>query len=232
MCTIFKMKITTYVVSIIVAVLLFLNFFNNNLLSIYALYGKYQCNNISSKLINIVVEEQLTQDIKDKIVVYKNTDYSTLDFNTSVLNSVSNNIIKNIQLYFYELEQGILSDDIFVRLGINVEKNKTKRGIVYEVPFSRAFNNIFISDLGFKIPVRYKLIGEITGQIVSDIKEYGINNALLEISLKVKSKVSVSLPLISEQDEFIVSVPLVVKLIQGKIPDSLLGTGVLMEGKR
>ena len=93
----------------------------------------------------------------------------------------------------------------------------------------QVFNNVLLKNLGVKIPVRYRLIGNVKGQIISLVREYGINNALVEINLEITSNVAVSLPLLSENEKMIVTVPLVMKLIQGEIPNYFFGSNVLGE---
>ena len=222
-----KKKLFFFVLNLFIVSMLILNFLSNNLMPIFISYGKYQCNNISTKLINYVITEYMTEQIKDEIVINSDNEKISLDFNTSILNSIVSSSIKKIHYYFYQMERGNLTEEISQKIGINLSQDKKNKGVIYEIPFSRAFNNIFIANLGINIPVRYQLTGEITGQIVSNLKEYGINNALLEINLEISSKTMIIVPLLSEEETLKVSIPLVMKLIQGEIPEFFLGTNIL-----
>ena len=53
----------------------------------------------------------------------------------------------------------------------------------------------------------------------TNIKEYGINNALLEVSILVEVNMRVNLPFVSDNISISSSLPVSVKLIQGTIPD-------------
>lgn len=53
---------------------------------------------------------------------------------------------------------------------------------------------------------------------MTEVKTYGINNALLEILLKVTVNMYVGLPFKSEEVTVTVSSPLVLKMITGDIP--------------
>lgn len=222
-----KRRILFFVISLFACFLLVINVLSNKLMPVISNYGAYQCNNIITRIITSIVETQLKEEIKDQIVVYYNEDPTSLDFNTSILNSMLNNSLKLAQQYLYKLEQGILDEELLSIAGIEVSKENIKRGIVYEIPLSRAFDNVVIGNLGISVPVRFKLAGEVSGQIVSTVREYGINNVLIEISLEISSKFMVLVPIISSEEEAVVSVPVVMRIIQGEIPDSFYGSHVL-----
>jgi len=225
--TIIRRRLFLFFVNIIVIFVLVMKFLNDSLMPVILEYGRYQCSNISTKLINLVVEETITPKIKNEIIIYDENNVTTINFNTAVLNSISSNAVKKLQTYFYELEKGSLDESVLQKLGLDLEKKRLKKGIIYEVPISRAFNNSLIANYGMKIPVRYQIIGEIKSQIVSTLEEYGINNALLEIKLEIISKTKITIPLLSADENIVVSVPLVMKLIQGEVPDAFLGTNIL-----
>ena len=224
-----KKRIWFFFVNLFAVFVFLLQFLNESLMPGIYEYGRYQCKNISSRLINYIVSSQISEDIKSEIVVYNDEHNVSIDFNTSILNSVASNAVKKLQLYFYLLENGKLNEEILNILEINVDEEELYKGIVYKVPVGSVLKNSLISNLGVEIPVRYKLVGEVRGQIVCSLKEYGINSALLEINLEIKSNVMVVVPLMEENEEIVVSVPLVIQLIQGEIPESFLGTSILGE---
>ena len=53
-------------------------------------------------------------------------------------------------------------------------------------------------------------------------ERYGINNALLEVGINVKVTSKINLPFISKDVEVSTTVPIVMKIIQGKIPNMYL----------
>jgi sporulation protein YunB len=167
--------------------------------------------------------------LDNQIVIYNNSDVVSIDFNTSILNSISSNAIRKIQKYLYMLEHGELEEEVVQFLGLNVGEENLKKGIVYEIPFTRVFNNILMNNLGLSFPVRYRVIGDLKGKIVTSIKEYGINNALIEINLEITARTMVSIPMISEEIVNVIVAPLVVKVIQGEIPDAFIGENILGE---
>ena len=73
-------------------------------------------------------------------------------------------------------------------------------------------------DLGPKIPVKASVIGNVTSNIKTDLEEYGINNTLLKIYINVEININFIMPFVSQNIKVENEVPLVVKLINGRIP--------------
>ena len=74
--------------------------------------------------------------------------------------------------------------------------NLLKKGIIYEIPMGLVSSNVFLSNLGPKVPLKLFLVGDVTSNITSKVTEYGINNALLEIGVNVEVTTKINLPFI------------------------------------
>lgn len=219
-----KKRLIFFLINVFLCFIFIINYLNNTFLPLFIEYGEYQSVNITTKILNIAIEEQMNDLVKDQVVLKKEGD---VDFNVEILNSVSCNIINRSQQILYALEKGYLDNEIIKKLNLNVGKEFLNKGVFFEVPVSMLLNNSLIGNLGVTIPVRYNLIGEIKGELISSIKEYGINNALIEIKLQINAKSKILVPLKTKEKEIIVSAPLIVKIIQGQIPDYYLGTQVI-----
>lgn len=215
-----KYKLLFFVMSIISVYSISISFLKKQLLSNVLKYGEYQCENITTKLINYVVEKNISNDLKYEMVVYTENEIVSIDFNTAVLNSLSSKAIKQLQIYYDQLRYMQLDENVMDELNL-------ANSNLYQIPSSLVFKNPFIGTITPNIPIRYALMSELTSEIVSNLREYGINNALLEIKLDVKVNIMVDIPVLSKEKEIIVSVPLVIKLIQGNIPDSFFGQNVI-----
>ena len=84
------------------------------------------------------------------------------------------------------------------------------------------FNNGLLANLGPKVPVKISLIGDIVTDIVTDIKEYGINNALIQIGIKVKVNEQVILPFATNEISIETNIPLIIKMVKGEVPSYYL----------
>ena len=89
----------------------------------------------------------------------------------------------------------------------------------YKIPFTVIFKNKFLNNIGPKVPIKVKLIGGIINNFETKVTNYGINNALIEVILKVQVVEQVILPFTSKKIEVELNVPVALKLIQGNVPN-------------
>lgn len=222
---VYKKKIMIYLFSIVVCSACILNWFSSSLMPVVVSYGDYECQNTIVSITNNVIE-QLNHMIKDESIIEFNEEESSLNYNVEILNSITITAISKLQYYLNKLEKGEC-DDFLRKDKSNDEMLFLRNGIVYSIPVSKIFNNSVISSLFGNILVRYKMIGQISGEIISEISEYGINNALIEIKLKIKAKVQTIAPTMTDQKKIEINVPLSMRLLQGKIPNIFYGSQVI-----
>ena len=98
-------------------------------------------------------------------------------------------------------------------------------GIIYNIPLGQASGNALIANLGPKVPVRFSVIGDPHTDVEKNIKPYGINNALIDISVLIEVKVRVIIPFASETIVVKNSVPVSIQAVQGDVPDYYNGSG-------
>lgn len=84
-------------------------------------------------------------------------------------------------------------------------------------------DSTLLSNIGPKIPIKFSLIGDVTTNLKTDVKEYGINNALLNVSIEIIVNFRVSLPFTSDKITINNVFPISMKVIQGSIPSYYSG---------
>lgn len=209
----FNIFITVIIICFFASIFV-INIFSNTVLPIFMDYTVSKMRNISTTLINNTISNELAnlKSIDEMIIVTKGSDdeIQMIDFNSTIVNSVLTSVTDNLlsSLKKVETDTALFDSD----------SHKYSNGIVYEVPLGIVSNNIFLSNLGPKIPVKLNMIGDIFTNINTEIKEYGINNALVKISIDVSLNEKIIIPFISKTVNVSVSVPISLKLIQGNIP--------------
>lgn len=168
----------------------------------------------TASLINDVVKEEISNifNLDELIFITKNNsdDIQMIDFNSTYVNKILNSTTTTLL--------NKLKDNNEICFNENCNTIKYSKGIIYEVPLGLISDNIFLNNIGPKIPIKLNIIGDVYANINTNIKEYGINNALLEISINVSVNEKVILPFVSENINVSMSVPISLKLIQGNIP--------------
>lgn len=209
----FNIFITIIIICFIVSIFV-LNIFSNTVLPIFMDYTVSKMKNISTTLINNTISSELAnlKSIDEMIIVTKGSDdeIQMIDFNSVIVNKVLTSVTNNLLSSLKKIENDTTLFDS--------DSHKYSNGIVYEVPLGVVSNNIFLSNLGPKIPVKLNVIGDIFTNINTEIKEYGINNALVKISIDVSLNEKIVIPFILKTVNVSVSVPISLKLIQGNIP--------------
>lgn len=222
-----KIKKNLFIISlilIIVCIILLFRIINNKMIPIYVDYATMEAKKIGSVIINRSVNSEVEKKLKydDLLIVDKNSknEVMMIDFNPVVVNRILNDITNNIQNDFKEIKRGNIDES---KWEDKININSKKKGVIYEMPSGIVFNNVLFRNLGPKIPVKLELEGDILTNINTHVSNYGINNALIEISVVVEVNEKVILPITTKDIKVKSSIPLFIKMIQGTVPEYLGG---------
>ena len=170
--------------------------------------------NINKKI--IYSSEKLILAETDKIY---NNSFNLKEINTNNLI----NIIKNSKEEIIEVDFDINECEKILTETINRINSKTNNylidGYIINVPIGYITNSPLLINLGPKIPIKISIIDVVYGNVKTNIKEYGINNALIEIYIQINLKVNSSLPIIQDTYNYKYTYLLASKIINGKVPD-------------
>jgi sporulation protein YunB len=214
---------------IVVIILLFLSiimtlyFINKKLSPLLLDYAELETAKLANLIINQAVSKEIVNNIDiDKLfsmIQNKEGEIQTIDFNPIIVNNVLNAATTAVQNNLKALEQGNI-DLIELNEGTlaNYDKNKLKKGIIFEIPLVVVTSNAFLSNLGPRVPVKLNLIGTVASNVDTKISEYGINNALIEVFIKIDVTEKINLPLSSKNTTVSSNIPVAMKIMQGKIP--------------
>lgn len=196
----------------------------NNLIK----YAETEVGRIARYVVNYAVTTQNIKDLKfnDLFIVTKNNndEIQTIDFDPVVVNTVLNAITETVLSHFKAIEEGNLEViDLSNSLLINVDIDKLKQGIVVEIPIGVVTGNALLSNLGPKIPVKLSVMGEIESELETEIKYYGINNALITIYVRIEVSEQIYMPIATGKITISQKIPIVIKLMQGVVPNAYFG---------
>ena len=208
--------LTFIIIIIIIGIILIINFVGKHVTPIITNYAEKQAKKIATAVIVKSANAKILEINQDTL--FKETK-DGINYNSAVLMDVLEKISRNVRLYLRKIENGKIDDLNLTNISyMNVSKSKQKKGIIYEVPTGIIFNNGLLANLGPKIPVRLNLIGDITTDLNTKVKEYGINNALIEISVNVKVTEQVILPFSTKEITVETDIPITLRVIKGEVP--------------
>lgn len=153
--------------------------------------------NVSDDILKILDKEELFLVERDNL-----GNIETVDYNSKVVNEILSETSKRVVKNFEELES--IND-----------------GVIMRIPAGIISNNVFIQGIGPKIPVKIILDGNVLTSLDTKVKEYGINSALIEVSVKIEANIDVVIPFSTTEIKVINNVPISLKIAKGNVSSIL-----------
>lgn len=175
-------------------------------------FARNQSSKIATTIINLSLKEVYDNDLSKimKVKYDKNGNTVGVDFDNNKINklnyAVNNNILKSIKKF----ENGQLND-------LNIEYLDEKN-LIYKVPIGVIYNIPVLVDISPQIPFKTSLLSSVESNIYTKTRDYGINNSLIEVYIKLSLDIQVILPFSSDTVNIVKEIPIGSKIIQGKIP--------------
>ena len=221
------MKRKLLIISVIIVLISFVNIILINKVSKNRVidYSTMLASKITKYIVNnAYVREKVNfyaQDIYD-IVKSDTNEIKNIIYDSGVINDLVDSITERIYKMFNMLESSDLSK-INIRENIVSNKDNNKDGIVLEIPSGIVTNNYIFAGLGPKIPVKISLTGEFESYVSTDVKEYGINNAMITIYINIKVSEQITMPFITNKITVENKIPIFMSLVNGNIPNYYIG---------
>lgn len=209
-------KDTILIVAFLVLLIdsLIFKYINTKIVPPLEVYAENEVKKISSLIISDAVEsisfsEEETMSFFNTLT-NKNDEVISVDFNTAKINKSLVKLNKAVYKDLKSFENG--------RYKLEDTEIETE-DLIYKIPLGYITGNYTLSNIGPKVPLKAKVIGSVVSNIKTEVSSYGINNSLLKVYIDVTVNMRFMLPLISKDVLVNNSIPLVVKIIQGKIPN-------------
>lgn len=226
-----KHIILKLIVIIIIAIfcsIMLIKYFSDKINPGLMIYAEDEVTRLASLVITHSINDEFIEEIDEENIfeIVRNNigEIQLISYNAKKVNDLLNSIAVIVQNNLKAIEDGNIE---FLDLSGSYLKeydgDLLKEGIISEIPFGSFLDNTLLSNVGPKIPVRFTLIGDVTTSIKTDVKEYGINSALLQVFIEVSVNFRVNLPFISNKINVVDSMPISIKIIQGSIPEFYTG---------
>lgn len=214
-------KIILIIILLLIVLIYIFKIFSEKALPQLLEYSKIETEKIVSTIVTNTISEEIASkiNIEDIFIITKNNNgnIESIDFNSKEVNNLLSKSSKLVEQNLKYVENGD-TDKINLNNYSNVNNEKLKKGIIYELPSGVIFNNILFNNILPKIPIKINLIGTVFTKISTDVKSYGINNALISVYINVSSKIKILLPFISDDKEINLDIPIIMKVIEGDVP--------------
>ena len=184
---------------------------------------------IVNKAISQVLEDKINADNIFEMSKNKNDEIQTIDFNPVIVNQILSVATTVVQSNLKLLESGELEPIGVYDMDLSKNRiNDLEKGIIMRIPMGVVSNNSLFSNLGPKIPIRLHYLGDVNSNITTNITQYGINNAMIEVGIHIEMTAQIILPLMTKKKVLDYNIPVVIKIVQGIVP-SYYGNGLLKD---
>ena len=194
--------------------------------------------NLYLKKFNVFISENNKLMLKkeiNKIIQYNsvslNEDLYFVNFNNeNDIVSVDLNIkeVNNFLSSYISLVEKSISRSSFKYLNQTYKHLKTNKHTYYLVPLGMISDNPFLYNSGPSVLIIYDYINIATLKLDVSVKNYGINNALIQTYLLVHIDQSISKPILHNSSSYDYRFLLSSKIINGKV-SNYLGTSLNVE---
>ncbi len=202
-------------------VYLLLHFLGREITPILLETAELKIESLSSYIANQALSDLIqTNDFSDLYETITSEDGSIqrIDFHSTVVNQLLNTSIRKMIDLFQQVERGELSSSSLSSFFSEEELSCLSKGILQEVPLGLVTGNPLLSNLGPKIPIRVHYVGDVEGNVTTNIQSYGINNALVKVNLNFTFTAQIQLPYLTQEKPMSFEIPLFIQMIPGKIP--------------
>lgn len=212
-----KVKKTKVGVIILTLVLFFTSLF-------YQLYGVYskdtildvakiKLNDFMKTFLSSNIGYDLIKDegIENVLVINKNKDNEILyvNYDLDIAYKLLEVITKELENNIQELKTGNVNDTSLY------QNNEV---LMLKLPFFIGSKNPLLVSLGPKIYVPLNFFGAILTNLKTEIKDYGLNNALVEMYVTIKINIDILYPYNKSKEEINYDVLIASSIINGRIP--------------
>lgn len=190
--------------------------------------GLIECaENEVKRMTNLVMNNCLkkylsTNQVGEILEFVRNNDNSIqlIRYNTKEVNQMKVQITSLLEDDLSNMAKGN-----FEQINLNLNNisddyySKINDGIIFTVSVGSATGNSLLSNLGPKIPLDLALVEEVTTDVNTKITEYGLNNAMVEVFIRLEATTVIHMPFLSKQVHVSTDIPITMELVQGSIPD-------------
>ena len=209
----FSFSIIIIIISLICSFFV-INYFDKRVNHILLPIAESKTRKVVTMIINSAMDENVLSD--DLYVIEKddNDEIKMISYNSYEVTRLINEVTFNIQSKIKDIENGKIN---YYDEDIGIEN-----GVIAEIPFGVIFNNSLLNNVGPKIKLRLNILSDVVSNIETEVKPYGINNAYVEVRIKLEVTARIVLPFVSEKVVISNVIPLSMNIVSGTVPDGYI----------
>ena len=219
-----KNKVSSYfsrglifiIISLIFAFII-INYFARKANEILLPMAESQTRKVITMIINSACDEEIIGNNLYSINKDSNNEIKMITYNSYEVTKLINDVTSNIESKIKTIENNEMN--YYGEYGDIVNS-----GVISEIPFGVIFGNSLLNNIGPKIKIRLNLLGDIMSNIETEVKPYGINNAYIEVRIKLEVNARIVLPFAAKMVSISNVIPLSMNVVQGTVPEAYISS--------
>ena len=199
---------------------LILVFIDYRLNTILEHYIDSEVDKMNSEIIHYALEKMNQKEKKEYLTIQRKGDMiQNVSYNTLSINQFKEEFVQVIEEEFYAIENGDFQHYSFAYQDKYQKKYPYfQNGYLCEVNLNSLKSTLF-GNIGPSIPIKLSYLGSVQSDFQLQVKEYGINNVILEVDVYVMISNLITMPISSRKHDTKTKNVLSIELIQGEIPN-------------
>lgn len=181
-------------------------------------YGKMEVERLNQL---IITHSKFTdqKQYNDMVIIERNDnqEITLIDFDMVKANNLAGDIVLDIENTYSLLEEGkykAKDDSYYERRLAQVSKD----GIVSKVAIATLLDKPLLVPLSPRLSIRYKHLASVTSDVIKEVKNYGINHCMIQLSIDVTLKLRMVYPFFESLSTHHVTIPILLEIVEGQVP--------------
>ena len=210
------MGIIIIIISLVVAFVI-IDYFAKKSNEVLLPMAESEVRKVITMIINSACDEAMFDDDLYMINKDSSDEIKMITYNSFEVTKLINEVTSNIEYKIRKIENNEMN-----YYGDNIDE--IDGGVIAEIPFGVMFGNSLLGNIGPRIKIRLNILGDIMSNIETEVKPYGINNAYVEVRIKLEVTARVVLPFVTEKIVISNVVPLSMNIVQGIVPEAYISS--------
>lgn len=174
------------------------------------------------RITSVIVHKSLKEannNEKYYVVQRENENIENIKYDMNKVNIFRDDLVEKIQNEFYKIENGVFDDyHLATQEKLRRKYPFFQSGYLCEVGFNSLRGSVFFGNIGPVIPIKLSFFGFVSSDVNINVKEYGVNNVIIETDVIVDVSNLITLPISTRVHNTSVKEILSIEIIQGKVP--------------
>lgn len=176
---------------------------------------------LSNNLVSKVIHGELSNYNYDLLKIKYDgisDNKENISYDIAEINKLTNEINNKIQKKMSDLDDGDLGESGLISDSKRKRFKHIKNGIVCDLSIGSIRNSLLFANISPTIPIKIVFLSQTNVDVDVQTKEYGINNIMVTMYLRVTLHEQITMPISSKRKKVIIEEPLLVDIVRGEIP--------------